>query len=89
MKKDVAPPRGRRAADGRKLNEPLALALLRARAAGICAEDIARAAGISPSKLSRVMHNRQAPSREVAERIAGALSMPAEELFPGGVLRSR
>jgi transcriptional regulator with XRE-family HTH domain len=65
-----------------ELNEPLLLALARARAKGRSAYKIAAAADVHPSDLSRWMHGRRTPSPAQAERLAQALGLPVEGLFP-------
>jgi transcriptional regulator with XRE-family HTH domain len=44
--------------------------------------DVAREAGLSESVLSRIVNGRQLPTAEQAQRIARALEVAADDLFP-------
>jgi lambda repressor-like predicted transcriptional regulator len=67
---------------GRRINETLALAILRLRPQGVCAGDVGARAGISHSRLSRFQNGWEQPAPEVAERIAAVLGVPVEQLWP-------
>jgi transcriptional regulator with XRE-family HTH domain len=61
---------------------PITRALNEARAAGIPAYAIARAADVSPGLLSRISSGQLPATPATAEAIAGALGRPRRELFP-------
>jgi transcriptional regulator with XRE-family HTH domain len=64
---------------------PLRRALNMVRAnAGIPAAAVARHADISPSLLSMIASGAARATPDVAERIAAALGLPVEDLFPRG-----
>lgn len=64
------------------LNEALVIALARARASGRHAFQVAAAADVHPSELSRWTHGHTSPSPAQAERVATALGLPVKALFP-------
>jgi transcriptional regulator with XRE-family HTH domain len=66
----------------REINEPLTYAVLNLRAGGIYAVDLARAAGMGASVLSRLQNGHQQPTVEQATRLAELLGRPVAELFP-------
>lgn len=60
------------------MNKKLKLAVLNS---GRPQFEIAIAAGLSETKLSRIVRGRAKPTESEAVRIAGALDMSAEQLF--------
>jgi transcriptional regulator with XRE-family HTH domain len=77
----VSAPPHRGASVGRHVTE-LAYCVLGLRARGVFACDLARAAGMSPSVLSRLQHGHLRPTVEQATRLAELLERPVAELFP-------
>lgn len=67
---------------GRPVNEPLAFAILRLRLRGVYAVDVARAADVSASRLSRLLNGHQDPTPDEARRLADLLEQPVSTLFP-------
>jgi len=62
------------------MNEQLKFALLRC---GVPQFQIAQQAGISETKLSRLVRGRLSPSLDEATRLAQLLKEPLKRLFPG------
>jgi cyanate lyase len=78
----LAPCQDLRPAVDRTINEPLTFAVLRLRSQGIYAVDVARAAGLSASVLSRLQNGHQRATAEQAQRLADLLELPVADLFP-------
>jgi transcriptional regulator with XRE-family HTH domain len=64
------------------INEALVLALARSRANGRLAYQIAAAAGVHPSELSRFVNGHKLPTRTEAEHVAAELGYRVDQLFP-------
>lgn len=54
--------------------------------AGLSGSTLGKLAGISYTYISRIECDRYLPPREVMERVAKALYMPQEALYPGGII---
>jgi transcriptional regulator with XRE-family HTH domain len=65
-----------------RLNEALLLALARARARGESAYLVAARAGVHPSELSRWMNGRRNPNADQSRRVAEALGVEVDDIFP-------
>ena len=48
---------------------------------GLKQGDVARAAGLGESVVSRILNGRQVPTKDQAEKIAKVLDIPTDELF--------